>query len=289
MLLSAEPQDYKYILLNNTDRITVFAFRGNKFLPCHLIKIYEHSGKSHLERMYAVLKKINLSNSEVLRDSTPRLLHREQTNKYYLIYEEYIEGMNMEKYAQSKSPFWKRNFYINLALITRWLSQLHKNFAGGGTKLDADRISFLLKETKEFLDISFLSIALKNIEIPTVLSHTDLRPRNIIRRRQKIVVADWDKFKPEGLPLFDLLNFILRYLHAHYKFQKEKIYLEPKVFLKYFNLFYLQKDSISRVVKEKINFYSQSIGLSLEQTDALLLLWLYSMLYIEDKQKFSLL
>jgi len=271
--------DGKCIFHNSRDGSIFFAFKEKQFFPEKLIKIYDKSKKEKLLTICRLLKEINNHGSGPLKDSVPQILYYTETGAYCVVFEEFIEGIAMERYSERKSFFWKKDFLKNLELVTCWLSHFHKNFVIKKATITGDSIAYAREETRVFLQPSFLNMPEGDIEIPLVMSHFDLRPSNIIRRKDKIVIIDWYKLKMEQLPLLDLLEFILLYFHSHYKFQKTGMLLEPGIILKYFDLMYLKKSRLSEGIKEKIKVYCDSLNLRDEERDFLILLWLHANLY----------
>ena len=282
-----ESQDRsKYILLNNKYRVTLFDFKRGCFFPEWVIKIYDASKKEHIKQLIDILERIYVCDSGVLKRSVPKILGFKKQENSCLVYEEYAKGIHMMKYAQPGGLLWKKNFIANLRLATLWIADFHRYFQPGRIiNVPLEKINILKNKVQLFIKLDFLNIPSEDIKFPTVVSHQDFRVENILRQNNKIVVFDWDKLCEEGLPLFGLLGFILSYFHARYSFQQAGVYLKPEVLLNYFNLFYRQKNSFSVYVRKEIDYYTKTLGLSQTQKDALLLLWLYAMLYTEPVDK----
>ncbi|MCX5700375.1 MAG: hypothetical protein NTZ63_02385 [Candidatus Omnitrophica bacterium] len=272
--------NYDYILHNGQYRVTLFVFEKNNYYPQYLLKIYSQENAGNLKQLQGLLQKINLYSLAILKDSVPKLLNLQEFGKSCVIKEEYVQGILLARYAEGRGLVWEKDFFLNLSLIAEWLVALHKNFTVGEISFSKDKVALLLKDTQQFLDTGFLNLKDGLITIPTVISHGDLMPMNVIRVKNKISVLDWDKMKTEGLPLWDLLTFILHYLHSRYRFQIEGVYLKPEVFLKYFSLIYQKDNAISRFVKERVGYYCSSLKLNDSQRDLLILLWIYDMLYL---------
>ncbi|NOZ70095.1 MAG: phosphotransferase [Deferribacteres bacterium] len=269
-------------ILHSSDcRNTLFVFQDGDAVPSYLIKIYDKSRQSHLGHLRELTERINLHGSDVLGGSVPRILRCGETNGFYFVHEEYIDAVPMEMDAGRKRLSWEKAFLQNLKLAATWIGHFHKNFRGERRFLfKRQDIMSLLDKAGAFLETSFLEISDGDVEVASVVSHGDFRPANILKRGQGISVIDWDDFRPEGLPLFDLMEFILRYIHSHYKFEKERVILDQEVFLKYFNLFYVKRSRLSESVRKYIGIYSGHAGLNEKERDTLLLLWLCNMLRI---------
>lgn len=273
-------QEYKYILHRGDQQgVILIAFKGVNHDPSHLIKIYDISQKPHLDLMRGVMDKISAHSSPILNKSIPRWLECRAACSHYIIYEEYAKGMPMSVNARAKDIFWMKNFNEDLSLVVEWISRLHKDFRGGVIRISADAIAAVTKKVKELADVSFLRIPSGDIAVEAVVFHGDFRPKNIVKEIGRISVIDWDRMRPAGVPLFDLLQFIFHYVHSHYRLQKEKVDLTPEVFLKYLNLFYFEKKPLSDIIKNSIESYSETIGLDVGRRDLLLLLWIYLMFY----------
>lgn len=278
----------RYILKNSEDKVMLFNFNRDDNLPRYLVKIYEKSQKKRLDGIVQLTQKINTHPSALLQNSLPGLLRLEEHGNYFLLYEEFLAAKSMERDAQKRTLFWETDFLGDLGLVSRWMAQLQMNFPGGqALTIKAEKIKAAFIKIKVFLPTDFLFITEEDVRLNTTVCHRDLRPANVLKCGSgKIKVVDWDLFQTAGLPLFDLLNFTIRYLHGHYKLQKKNIYLEPKIVVKYFQLFYLQKTRLAGAVKAAFNAYATALGLEEKQKNALLLLWLYRMFYVKDDDFF---
>jgi hypothetical protein len=258
-----------------------FVFKDKDYLPCSVIKIYEKARR--FDRVLEILKTMASHENALLKESVPKILDFQETDKYHVVYEEFIDGILMQKYTGGSNLFWKKDFGINCMLLARWLTQFNKNFTLGKILIPAEKIEVARKAVASSCQLTFLNIPAQDIEVPAVAVHSDLSPANILRVRDKLVILDWDRVAVKGFPCFDLLNFITRYLHTHYKFQKHGLFLEPKVSLQYFDLFYLKKNSLSKIARGQIGLYCHDLGLAHIQRDVLIALWLYGRLaQIED-------
>lgn len=284
-----ESKGLRHILHNShSGKASLIVFKEKDRLPAYIVNIYEKSRSGHFMRMYEYLKMINCHSSACLKGSVPRLLDYQAGSGFDLAFEEYINGENIARQAYSGGIFWKRAFFRSISIATEWLSDLHKNFSGRKVLILRDEVSFFLNKLRPFIDVSFLNITPQDTAIPTVLTHRDLIPQNLINGKGgKLIVIDWCKFDPEGEPLFDLLQLIFRYLHYRYKLQNKGLFLEPGICAKYLDLFYLKDSPISRFVREKVGLYSKNIGIDPGQRDILILLWLCSMVFAQEKIDFK--
>ncbi len=265
----------------SNSRNTLFVFQDGDAVPSYLIKIYDRSRESHLRHLRELTERINLHGSDLLRGSVPRVLRCEEADGFYFVHEEYIDATPMEMDARRWGLSWKRNFLDNLNLAAAWIGHFHKNFRGGKRFLfTGEYIRSLVEKTAVFTEPLFTEIPDGDVEVGSVVSHGDFRPANILKGRKGISVIDWDDFRLEGLPLFDLMEFVLRYVHSHYRLEKEKVVLDREVFLKYFNMFYVKKNRLSESVRKYIRSYAGCAGLNEKERDTLLLLWLCNMLHI---------
>ncbi|MFA6216180.1 MAG: phosphotransferase [Candidatus Omnitrophota bacterium] len=276
-----------YILHKNKDRITFFSFQENNNEPSSLVKVYDQSRKALLQEKLTFLQQVMLTCEEPLKDSIPKILDLVDAGRYCLIFEEYTGGSTMAELAQHKHLFWQKSFTAHLSLSSEWLAGFHKKTVQASVVIPADKIAFLFDKISSFIPKPFVSVAHNDVAIPLVSCHGDFRPANIVLKKGKVVVLDWDNMRRSGLPLLDLLEFILRYVHSRFRLQKKDVYLLPESFLAYFNLFYARESTLSAMVKDKINWYASSLGLAEREKNVLLLIWLYKMLYINEKDKFA--
>jgi serine/threonine protein kinase len=276
-----------YILHKNKDRLTFFSFQENKNEPSSLVKVYDRSKKACLQERLALLQQVMLTCEEPLKDSIPKMLDLVDAGRYCLVFEEYTGGTTLESLAQRQKLFWQRSFASHLGLSSEWLAGFHRKTLQSSVVIPADRIAFLFDKISFYIADLFVGVPHNDVSIPVVCCHGDFRPANIMLKKNKVVVLDWDNMRRSGLPLLDLLEFILRYVHTRFRLQKKDVYLHPECFLAYFNLFYARDTSLSAMVKEKINRYASSVGLGERERNVLLLIWLYKMLYINEKDKFS--
>ena len=82
-----------------------------------------------------------------------------------------------------------------------------------------------------------------------------------------------------GLPLLDLMEFIIRYVHAHCMWQVKGMHLAPAVFRRYLDLIYCCKSALSRAIRHALNRYAQALGMDTQQQQLLLACWVYYMFY----------
>ncbi|MFA5118431.1 MAG: phosphotransferase [Candidatus Omnitrophota bacterium] len=276
-----------YILHKNKDRVTFFSFQENKNEPTSIVKVYDRSGKDCLQEKLKLLQQVMLTCEEPLKDSIPKMLDLIDAGRYCLVFEEYTSGVTLESLAQRQKLFWQRSFSSHLGLAGEWLAGFHRKTLQSPVVIPAEKIAFLFDKISFYIADLFVGVPHNDVSIPVVCCHGDFRPANIMLKKNKVVVLDWDNMRRSGLPLLDLLEFILRYVHSRFRLQKKDVYLQPECFLAYFNLFYARDSSLSAMVKEKINQYASSVGLGERERNVLLLIWLYKMLYINEKDKFS--
>jgi hypothetical protein len=282
MLVIKPAEDTSFMLHNNRFRTTLFAFRKDSYLPEKVIKVYDISRKAEIDAMCALFQDIICSKDKLVRQSVPRLEFRQEIDGYYVVQEEYVDGRLMEKDAQSWSPSWGKRFRLNCLLVREWLECFNRHFPRKPVYVTPETAAFAREGVEKFLEPArrkFLRLSDEPMQLPGVISHLDLRPSNVVRKESWAVILDWDCVKAGGLPLFDLFEFLFRYLHAHYKYQKTGIVLAPKTFLRYAELMFTRRSGVSRVVRENINVYCKSLGIGDPERDRLILLWLYSMLY----------
>jgi hypothetical protein len=276
-----------YILHKNKDRVTFFSFQEKKNEPSSLVKVYDRSRKASLQEKLTLLQQIMRTCEEPLKDSIPKTLGFVDSGRYCLVFEEYTSGSTLAELAQRKHLFWQRGFAEYLGLSSAWLASFHKKTLQAPVVMPADKIAFLFDKISFYISDLFVGVPHNDVAIPTVSCHGDFRPANIVLKKGKLVVLDWDNMRRSGMPLLDLLEFILRSVHLRFRLQKKGVYLSPESFLAYFNLFYARDSSLSAMVKDKINRYASSLGLGERERNVLLLVWLYKMLYINEKDKFS--
>ena len=296
MLVIKPSAGASFMLHKNRSRTTLFTFRKGSVLPEKVVKIYDISRRAEIDRMCDLFRDITCSKDSLVRQSVPRLDFRQVVDGYYVVQEEFVDGRLMEKDAQSCSPAWGRRFGLNCGLVRLWLECFNRHFSYKPIFVTPETAAFAREGVERFIEPArrlYLDSPDEPIQLPGVISHLDLRPSNVVRKKGWAVILDWDYVKAGGLPLFDLLEFIFRYLHAHYKFQKTGIHLAPKTFLRYADLMFGKRSGVSRVVDENIGRYCESMELGEKERRRLLMMWKYSMLYnrkfVVDDQRHAVL
>ncbi|MBN1527375.1 MAG: phosphotransferase [Candidatus Omnitrophica bacterium] len=286
MLLCKESELDECILHSDVARRTIFVFTDGAKLPSYKIKVYEKSGRERAERMCRLMERIYDHDAGVLRGSVQKALSSGEESGYFVIREAYEDGTPMEAHAQRRGVFWRKRFLKDLELASAWIGGFHKAFSVGRVAVSADMVRFFRDKVAASIAPDFLKVPFEGIDLPTVVAHRDFRPSNILIAQDGIRVIDWDRYQPEWFPLFDLIEFVLRYIHARYGLQKTKMHLEKETVLRYFDLFYLKEGVVSKAVRDSMRAYSATVGLTEGQKDLLILLWLYSMLSIGEKDSY---
>jgi len=272
------------ILRNGEKDVKIIKF-SKSFYPDKIIKVY-FSGRE-IEKKIELLEEIN-NKDYPLRSSIPenRILKREGDRIY--IEEEFIKGIPME--LDAKRVFkWKRYFVKNLELARVWITKLHKEFVFEDRIVKKSSIEKYIEEVNKCMNLDFFeNIEIRDYHFPYILLHGDYRPSNIIKKNNKIFIIDWEKWNKRGIYLFDLMEFILRYIHSHHMWQRKGIYLEETVFLEYWKIIYLNKNFLTQNIKKNIDFYCNEIGIGDNEKKILLVLWLHKNLYPYQKKEYLL-
>jgi thiamine kinase-like enzyme len=132
----------------------------------------------------------------------------------------------------------------------------------------------------------------RDVSIPFVIQHNDFQPENILYNKDtgKFIVLDWEYAMRSGLPLIDLLNFLV--LSLSFVLKSKKINLKNSFRLSarlksindyidqdMFEYMFFKKNEISEIIKENVTIYRKAINLDTRLIKLLFFIYL--------NQKFS--
>jgi len=283
---ASEEEAYHGILHQGDERVTQFIFKEEELQPRFVHKIYERAQASERQIMCDLMGRVYAHADPCLAGSVPRIYSCQCRDSYFVVQEEFVAGVSLRLAAEQPSFRWKRHFLDNLMLATDWLSAFHAAFPAGRCVFAKEHVAVLLEEVEAYCRCGLARVEKNATAVPGVVRHGDFRPANVIRFGNSLKVIDWDRYALQGVPLLDLMEFIIRYVHAHLIKQSSAINLTPAVFLAYLKLIYLRDSALSRGVRLAINRYAQALSLDAQQTDILLTYWAHRMFYPRDKRIF---
>ena len=233
-----------------------FSFLGEHKYPSYIFKIPEDSKEEkRLNNECHLIEKLNLLGPPISR-VIPQVIYKGVINNRFAVLESVKEGDSLIKslFAHRKSL---DEIDFILTSIRDWLILLHKKSIVIEEKGDIltlrDIVSNSLSIYKEriFLDEEELQCVsnfldreicrIRNSPFPFVIQHADFQPNNILfnETNSEIAIFDWEYALEKGLPLIDLLNFLLISLSLiikDKKIDKKPPHFIPRLTLLKYNL-----------------------------------------------------
>jgi len=222
----------------------------------------------------------------VLARSVPQVLRSWKEGDRFVVRESFVEGTSLQRQAERRRLFWRREFLACLALVTEWVSVFQRASIVGHFVFEADAIRCLLKDLEVHVPAGTFRLEGRKTRVPAVVRHRDLRPANVLQTSEGLKIIDWDRFSMRGLPLLDLMEFVIRYVHARCMWQQKGMHLAPAVFRRYLDLIYRREGALSRGVHLAIGRYGEALGLDMQQQQLLLARWAHYMFFPGDTRAF---
>ncbi|MGE5280064.1 MAG: methyltransferase domain-containing protein [Deltaproteobacteria bacterium] len=265
------------ILHQGVERVSQFSFESGADRPATVLKIYRDDQPDRWQRMCALMRSLYAHPEPLLAHSVPQVLRSWKEGGAFLVRETFVPGISLRRRAERRSPFWKREFIGHLNAVTAWLSAFHRVSVVGSFVFEGDAVRSLLQDLAAFVPKKAFFAQASAVRVPAVVCHGDLRPANVFATPQGLRVIDWDCFSMQGLPLMDLMEFILRYVHAHSMWQQDGVHLRPDVFRRYLDIIYLRSSALSTAVRYALDQYGKALGLDAQQRGLLFAYWAHRM------------
>jgi len=286
----------------------VYVFSRHKRIPLCICKIaLDDNLKKHLKIEAAALSAFKLFNDSHLNNSVPRVIWEGDMNGHYVIIEGFCDGISMSEYIfQIRNS--KQKLENLISSVTNWLIHIAKSKKEDSKNNSLSLMDLIRESLSGYQKSQYLSEYEKNIiqgfcsnikegkSISSVLQHGDFSPINIIynRKNNAFFVLDWGYANLKGVPLVDLLGFLLNFFaefHEYIRARKRKIIFKP--FMKniyrpmariedFLTVFYKegwQKDLACKY----INKYCDSLNISVEQKEILFLIFILRHLYYDKE------
>lgn len=281
------PKEIYFLCCKGWRKKIIFSFLGEHKYPPYVWKVAEGArGEQRLNNECYLIRKLSLLDPHI-SEAVPQVIHEGFANNEFAVLESVKEGDLL-----IKSLFAHRNSLRKiddiLSLIRDWLILLHKKSCEtdrGRNHLSLRNIALnslrLYRETI-FLDEEELQYvcnlldkeicATRGLHFPFVIQHGDFQPENILynKTNKEIAVFDWEYALEKGLPLIDLLNFLL--ISLSFALRDKLIdtkhplhFIQPFTSLKYnanahvFNYIFYETNKVSCLVKKHIDIYRENL------------------------------
>ncbi len=274
---AASPVSCGTLLHQGEERVTQFLFEPGASDPATVLKVYQDEQADRWAKMCDVMRGVYDHADPVLACSVPRILGSWKEGGRFLVRESFVAGTSLQRRAERRGPFWKKEFILHLEAVTAWVSAFHRASVVGSFVFEEENVRRLLGDLAAHVPAGTFGCVPRRTSVPAVIRHRDLRPANLLSTPQGLRVVDWDRFAMRGLPLLDLMEFILRYVHARCMWQEEGMHLKPAVFRRYLGLVYRRASALSRAVRAAVGRYGEAMGLDTQQQQLLLACWTHYM------------
>ena len=261
------------ILHQGVERVTQFLFEAGRDEPTAVLKVYQEERTGRWDKMCDVMRNVHENTDPLLVRSVPQILVVQKGGGQFAVRESYVDGISLQRYAERRSLFWKKEFIGHLEAVTAWVSAFHRACVVGKFVFEQESVRHLLGDIAVHIPAGTFSYEPCRTTVPAVIRHRDLQPANILLTPRGVRIVDWDRFAMQGLPLLDLMEFILCYVHAHCMWQEAGMHLEPVVFRRYLDFIYLRDNALSRAVRSAVARYGEAMGLVASQQQFLLACW----------------
>lgn len=148
-----------------------------------------------------------------LREHTPTLLHQTIEQGLPILVERRIPGRSMHEVLTSDWPAKLRGRQIQL--VANWIHELAEATMVGPERLHQERLRLSRQVLPRWTDGGLAAGSLESLvgtveRVPGVMQHNDLGTWNIVADGHGgFGVIDWESSRPVGLPLWDLLYFLV--------------------------------------------------------------------------------
>ena len=264
-----------------------FLFLDNNKYPSYIWKIAQ--GEEVNERLlneYRAIQKI-ISLGDPLSNSISQVVHKGFIEDDIFILETILKGTNLKRTIYDNRNNMNR-IELLIGDVRDWLVLLHRRssvFASIESRLDLENNrddpyylkqcvnKYALGEQKEILSLLEKGIdKVKNLPTTFVIYHSDFTPENVLYNEstKKICVIDWEYSAIEGLPLVDLLYFLLSSMvillrnnksnkgGVGYLFLKRKL-SEYSIDKDTFEYIFFKRNLISQIVHTNIKVYCDTL------------------------------
>ncbi len=245
----------------------IFIFSSHNPKPLAVIEIAQ--GKNELLRKSAE-NLIALNKMPSLEKFCPRFIYFGSLGENDMLIQEAYEGIPLlfllEKRPARRSSI-ERGIFISTDLLIRIQSLTILKYVSLDSQGLNEFFSPLLDLADTFDDMRGLINSIKNKKMPLVLSHNDYIPSNILINRNELKILDWEYANFQGLPLTDLLNFLV----WAYRDIKQK----DRPIVSFIRETFCFRSSLGTVVKRALDRYCQALAIDKELALAIFLQWVY--------------
>lgn len=242
--LGDKPEQAQFLLLNFRT-INFVIFKKNQKNPVLLVKV---SKNYELKKEFDNLLYIN----PLLPDNTPRPYAFEKISDHFILVQSFMTGKSISFYSNVRDLINRSieqliNFHRlvrknNLILNEKqfqdlFIEPINRYLTYNNSKLIKRECNYLIKEVEK----------LRNIEFPVIPQHCDFSFANLLFRKNKVNILDWEDFGRTNLPLYDLFTLII------------SMYLESNLFENF-----MEHSFINNIFKNKIINYCDNFNINKE-------------------------
>lgn len=303
--------EISYSLFSSRNSDLLFVFIKNADHPSCVVKIcWKEKMIKQMNNGYDNLTKILKLKSDILNGTIPEQLYSGVVNKHQVIVEQAVSGIPLNEYicAVRKSKNKTEDIFY---MITNWLIELQKKAGPEECEIEefvkSENVSEtvnLYKKTQPFsaeeedsINSIFSEVLpMDDCRVPLVMQHGDFSSWNMLYEKKtgKIHVLDWEYSKFAGIPLLDLLNFIVAYetVVNSYKNIKERkmrynsfsanVY-NPRPEPGDFTRIFYKDNWRASLAKKYIKKYCDEIGLNKKLLKPIFLIFIMKHLFYEKK------
>jgi SAM-dependent methyltransferase len=287
----------------------LFCFLDNNKWPSYIWRITnEPEGMLRLQNRYNVTKELSLLGPEIAK-AVPICKYNRFINNEAAVLNSFRKStmpLLIKYLSKHRRSLHKMDDIFSL--ITGWLIVLHKqscaiekignssifkNIISNSLEFYAKRI-FLNKQDYGYLSNTLEKEMVKigNLFLPFVIQHGDFQPENILydERNRDILIFDWECALIKGLPLVDLLVFLITSaafaMEGKNIFTKRSEHIIPllpsliyNINLQIFKYAFYEKNKISDLLKKYIDIYCKNLNIDKRLKRILFLIFILQYLW----------
>jgi len=209
------------------EKVSVFLFPDQRAEPCLVLKLARsRAGARPLRRAHRVVGRLRSLCPDHVRLAIPEQALLELPGGRWVIAEQYVAGTPISRLMADRRRIGSEAAQL-LAPALQWLWEFHQaTRMSVGARAQTAGTRLIDRETAEFrrtFPLSTTALAFleqtRDAGVAWLASggalvpvHGDFEPGNVLLSREGIRILDWGFGRPIGLPGFDLLFLLLRFL-----------------------------------------------------------------------------